>query len=139
MTSRVAIGRAVVTTASLMAGLSLPAAARAQPPENAQTEITFLLATVKASGCEFSRNGTWYDSMKAQAHLRKKYDYLVARNRIHTAEDFIQQVATKSSITGRPYVARCAGNHAVAADQWLRDRLTHFRASMPQTSLKSDQ
>ena len=63
----------------------------AQPFTIAQTEITYLLDFVEISGCEFYRNGSWYDSVQAQKHLHTKFDYLSARNRIETAEDFIEQ------------------------------------------------
>ena len=38
--------------------------------------------------------------MQARSHLRRKYEYLSSRNRIVTAEDFITQVASKSSLSG---------------------------------------
>jgi ATPase subunit of ABC transporter with duplicated ATPase domains len=38
--------------------------------------------------------------VQARSHLRRKYEYLSSRNRIVTAEDFITQVASKSSLSG---------------------------------------
>jgi Family of unknown function (DUF5329) len=105
----------------------VPPATRAAPPPSAQVEIDYLLAHVGASGCEFYRNGSWYDAARAQAHLRAKYDYLAARNLVRSAEDFIDKAATKSSLSGQPYQIRCAGYAAVASSQWLRDALARYR------------
>ena len=62
-----------------------------------------MLASIERSGCEFYRNGSWYNSKRAQAHLREKYNYLAGRNLINIAEDFIEKGATESSVTGTPY------------------------------------
>jgi membrane-associated phospholipid phosphatase len=56
--------------------LMLVPAARAAPPAMAQTETNHLLDFVGSSGCEFYRNGSWYDAKRAQAHLRSKYQWL---------------------------------------------------------------
>ena len=111
----------------LMLGLLMASVVRAEPPANVQMEVNFLLSYVEASGCEFYRNGTWHDSKSAQAHLRDKYQYLVARNLINTAEDFIVRAATESSFSGQQYEVRCNGGAPVTSNQWLRDELSRFR------------
>lgn len=113
---------------ALVAGFMQAAIAHAVPPANAETEVNFLLGSVEKSGCEFYRNGTWHDSTSASAHLHDKYKYLLARNQIHAAEDFIDKVATKSSFSGQPYQVKCAGRTAVTSRQWLLDELARFRA-----------
>ena len=124
----------LATVLGLMLGLAglLPPVARAAPLAIAQTEINYLLAFVESSGCEFYRNGSWYDSKKAQAHLSYKYQMLVARDQINTAEDFIEKAATKSSLSGRPYQVRCRGDDAATSNQWLRDELARYRAHAAQ-------
>jgi hypothetical protein len=107
----------------LMPGLLLVPVARAEPPTNVQMEVNFLLGYIEGSGCEFYRN----DSKTAQAHLRDKYRFLVARNLISTTEDFIERAATESSFSGQPYKARCNGGATVTSGQWLRDELARFR------------
>src|SRR5579863_6847182 len=77
--------------------------ARAAAPLAAEVEIGYLLGLLEQSGCEFFRNGTWYDAERAQAHLRAKYAALAANNQIKTAEDFIEKAASNSSISGQPY------------------------------------
>jgi hypothetical protein len=92
-----------------------------------QIEVNFLLGYIEGSGCEFYRNGTWHDSKTAQAHLRDKYKYFVARNRINTTEDFIEMAATESSFSGQLYEVRCNGGAPVTSNQWLRNELARFR------------
>lgn len=111
----------------LMLELLLVSVARAEPPTKVQIEVNFLLGYIEGSGCEFYRNGTWYDSRMAQVHLRDKYKYLVARNLINTTEDFIERAATESSLSGKPYEVRCNGGATVTSKQWLRDELARFR------------
>ena len=113
----------------LIIGLVLLPAARAAPPLVAQTEINYLMGFIGNSGCEFYRNGSWHDSKAAEAHLREKYAMLEASDRIRSSEDFIEQVATKSSLSGRPYQIRCSGGEALTTNQWLYGVLARFRAS----------
>jgi hypothetical protein len=112
----------------LVLGLALAPVARAAPPAIAQTEISYLLGFIENSACEFFRNGSWYDGKKAAAHLRDKYEMLATGDGIQTAEDFIEQAATKSSLSGQPYEVRCSGDKAVTTNQWLRDILARYRA-----------
>jgi len=114
-------------SSALLLGLLLAPAAHAEPPKNVQIEVNFLLGYVEGSGCGFYRNGTWYDSKDAQAHLRDKYKYLVAGNLINTSEDFIERAATESSFSGQPYQVRCNGGVTVTSNKWLRDELARFR------------
>ena len=111
----------------LVLGLLSVPVARADPPTSVHIEVNFLLGYLEGSRCEFYRNGTWHDSKAAQAHLRDKYKYLVARNLVNTTEQFIERGATESSLSGQPYQVRCNGGAAVTSSQWLRDELARFR------------
>jgi hypothetical protein len=102
-------------------------AVSAQPPTVAQTEINYLLNFVEISGCEFYRNGSWYDSVRAREHLHTKYEYLSARNRIETAEEFIELGASKSSLSGRQYEVRCGTCTNTATSDWLKAVLSRYR------------
>ncbi len=107
-------------------GLSLSAVAASSPVT--ELEITFLLAYIGYSDCEFYRNGTWYQSKTAQAHVRGKYEYLARQDQINSAEDFIDKAASASSFTRRPYQVRCGGGQPVSSAQWLTEALARFRA-----------
>ena len=111
----------------LVLGLALAPDVRAAAPAIAQTEINYLLGFIENSGCEFFRNGSWYDGKKAAAHLRDKYQILATGDRIQTAEDFIEEAATKSSLSGQPYQVRCSGGKAVTTNEWLRYLLARYR------------
>ena len=104
--------------------------ARAEPLTIAQTEINYLLDFIEISGCEYYRNGSWYDSVQAQSHLRGKYDYLSSRNRIETAEDFITQAASKSSLSGLSYEVRCGVCTTTTTSEWLYAVLARYRSVM---------
>lgn len=114
---------------ALLMGLTLVPVAIAGPSETAQTEVNYLLDFVKRSGCAFNRNGSWYDSAKAEQHLRYKYEMLAANSRVSTAEEFIEGAATRSSLSGRPYLVRCVDGKIVTSNQWLRDALMRYRSS----------
>jgi hypothetical protein len=106
--------------------------AQAAPPAIAVDEVNYLLSFIERSGCKFYRNGTWYDSHRAQLHLRTKYDYLAVRGRIKSAEDFIEQAATKSSTSGEDYQIQCEAGPAVKSNRWLFTALIAYRSSAVQ-------
>lgn len=120
---------------SLAFGLLLFATAHAAPPPIAQAEIDYLLSTVANSGCEFYRNGSWYDSKFAAGHLSSKFRYLLARDQIQSSEDFIEKAATRSSLSGQAYAIRCRGSEAVPTGQWLLILLARYR-ELHQDALK---
>lgn len=53
----------------------------AGPDYVARAQIAHLLQYLEASGCQFQRNGSWYASPRATAHLDQKYEYL--RDELH--------------------------------------------------------
>ena len=94
-----------------------------------RTEILGLLQRLQDSGCEFNRNGSWYSGAEAKAHLLKKLDYLEGKDMVSTAEQFIERGATGSSMSGKPYLVRCAGKAPVESAQWLKAELAQVRAA----------
>ncbi|MGA8004813.1 MAG: DUF5329 domain-containing protein [Burkholderiales bacterium] len=109
-------------------GVAIVPTARAEPPAAVRQEIAYLLRHVAESGCEFKRNGTWSDAKAAEAHVRLKYDYLLRWSRIDTTQDFIDKAATGSSLSGQPYLVKCADNLTLASSVWLRKALGRYRA-----------
>jgi len=100
----------------------------ASEPASAESEVSHLLDFVDQSGCDFFRNGSWYDSKRASAHLRFKYQALVAASRPVTAEEFILKAATASGLTGQAYAVRCPGELVEPCNAWLSTELTRYRA-----------
>ena len=88
-------------------------------------EIDHLLNFIKTSDCIFIRNSSRHDSEEAVKHIEKKYNYL--KKRIKSTEDFIQGAATKSSLSGKPYMIICNGREMITAD-WLRAELKRYRS-----------
>ena len=113
---------------------SQAASAQAAPPaaipagtRTPAVEIEGLIAALGRSGCSFQRNGSWHDAAEAEKHLRRKYEWLRDRDRIVSAEQFIEDGASRSSMTGRAYQVRCPGQAAQPSARWLRDRLQALR------------
>jgi len=96
--------------------------------QNAALEIEGLLSRIGTSDCQFYRNGIWYKGAEAQTHLKKKYTYLHERGLAETAEEFIANAATKSSISGEFYQIKCGSQSPVSSSQWLRGELQRMRA-----------
>jgi hypothetical protein len=98
-----------------------PPPALAASPE---AEIDHLLNFIAGSSCAFIRNGVAYDGAQALDHIKNKYEYY--RDDIRSAEDFIALAASKSAMSGRPYLVQCDAAEMPAAE-WLTHELSAFR------------
>lgn len=110
----------LITLTSMAAAAPMPPAARA--------EVDSLLTRLQTSGCQFNRNGSWHAGADARGHLLKKLDYLEGKGLVKTAEQFIAQGASASSVSGKPYLVRCAGQAPVESAKWLAAELQQVRA-----------
>jgi len=90
----------------------------------ADTEIRALIQAVAESGCEFNRNGSVHSAEAAAEHLELKYSR--GKRYAHSAEAFIERLASKSSWSGKPYQMVCDGEEQPAGD-WLTATLEEFR------------
>jgi hypothetical protein len=86
----------------------------------------FLAEIESAKGDVFIRNGVEYSAKDAADHLRTKLN--AAGDRIETAEQFIQHVASASSLTGELYRVRLANGTEVLAADYLREKLAQLEA-----------
>lgn len=84
-------------------------------------KIQKLIELTEKSQITFIRNGQDHSAQEAADHLRRKYDY--AKDDIHTADQFIQEIASKSSSTGELYYVRMQDGTEVPAGDWFRERL----------------
>jgi len=107
----------------LLALLLFAATARG---EDAAVEIDYLASAVGSSGCTFIRNGKRHDAADAEAHLRMKYRR--GKRYAPTAELFIERLASRSSISNKPYYIECTGQEPVETGTWLTRRLEDFRS-----------
>jgi hypothetical protein len=114
--------------AAALAMSCLCATAWAAPDAKTQAEVAHLLDRVATPGCQFNRNGTWYDGIQARQHLQDKYDYLVKRDMVPDAEAFITRAASSSSMSGKAYLVKCGNAAAEPSGPWLTRQLQRFRA-----------
>ncbi|MFQ6309609.1 DUF5329 domain-containing protein [Lysobacter capsici] len=124
--------RLVVFAAALLGAASVAVQAALSPQAERETEQ--LIQALGSSSCQFERNGSWYDSAEAQAHLRKKLAYLRKRDMADTAELFIERAGSESSLSGKPYRVRCGNAAPVASAAWLKAKLVQLRAAKPATT-----
>ena len=113
-------------TAFLLMLAGVGALATPLPPV-AKAEVSALLAKLERSGCKFNRNGSWYTSQEARAHLQGKLDYVERKAQATTAEAFIELAATSSSVSGKAYLVQCPGEPPVPSATWLAGQLAAIR------------
>jgi hypothetical protein len=89
-------------------------------PEKARVEA-FLQHLSTKTDIVFVRNGSRYPVSKAVSHLRTKLSR--AADRLYTAEEFIDNVASRSTMSGRPYSVILPDGKEVPAGPNYRDLL----------------
>ncbi|WP_265693037.1 DUF5329 family protein [Providencia rustigianii] len=95
--------------------------ALALSPEE-KTRAEALLAELgKQQNLTFTRNGSGHSAADAESHLRLKLGK--TEKRLKTTEQFIDNVASKSSITGEEYQVTDAQGKVTSANQYLHDLL----------------
>ncbi|MFG6109766.1 YfeK family protein [Stenotrophomonas nematodicola] len=119
------------TRSVLALALIAPGLALAAPTDSARREIAGLIGALDGSNCRFQRNGSWPDAAEARAHLQRKYDYLLKKDKVDTAEQFIERAASQSSMSGKPYRIACPGQPEQTAAVWFGARLTALRQRTP--------
>ena len=82
-----------------------------------EDEVSYLLGVVDNSDCRFVRNDISYSNEEFQQHLMSKWQQ--NEELISSAEDFIEKIATRSSISGSPYVALCGGELQIVKDWFI--------------------
>jgi hypothetical protein len=93
-----------------------------QTPKLSEKEkIEYLLEALENSNLIFIRNGDEYSSKDAKSHMQKKLEY--AGNRITNVDQFINYLATKSSISGKPYYVKYPDGKKVQSSVWMRELL----------------
>ena len=102
-------------------------AVAAAPAPHEQWRIDKLILFVEAQkGMKFVRNGTEYECNEAAKFLRGKLESM--GDDIKTAREFIERIASKSSMSGKPYEVRFANGKTMLASQFLGDELKRLEA-----------
>jgi hypothetical protein len=114
--------RALLKIAILTAVLvspALPLGADQRSPGE-QERISYLINHVaRMQDAAFVRNGVSYGARIAAYFLRKKWE--ANQDRVRTADDFIDIIATKSSTTGKAYLIRFKNGKEVESGKYLHD------------------
>lgn len=88
-------------------------------------EIDYLLATVRESDCTFIRNGKRYAAVDAADHLQTKRKR--GKRYFESADEFIEKLASKSSMSGKPYMIQCGDADEVPSREWFSKLLAAYR------------
>jgi hypothetical protein len=93
--------------------------------ESLEHTIDFLFHRIETADAGFIRNGQTHTPQEAVAHVRAKYEHF--KDQIKTPEDFIRLAATKSLVTGQPYLIRPRQRNDMRLSAWLRYELRHYQ------------
>jgi len=92
---------------------------------NLAAAINYLLSFVEKSECTFIRNNKAHTAKEAVRHMRNKYAHF--RDEIETPEDFIRLSASKSLISGKPYMVKTKSGQMMKSETWLLEALEVYR------------
>jgi hypothetical protein len=104
----------------LFSGFIASGAERGSRMEDTETVFAYLIDQVAKSHLIFTRNGTEYSSQEAADHIRKKFEYF--KSQIKSPEDFIHVCASKSLVSGKPYLVSTAQGK-IPVETWLGEIL----------------
>jgi len=102
-------------------------------PRLESQRIDALLEKIESSAATFVRNDREYTGAQFATHLRAKHRHLGPKN--PTLEEFIDQVATRSTETGKPYRIKLPGGDVMDVGTWLRG---HAKSIANEESNKGD-
>lgn len=106
----------------LLLSASMVATAWATPSPAELARIERLIQFVEGqNGIRFVRNGSSYSPKEAAKFLRRKFEKM--GEHVNTAQQFIEQIASKSSTSGEVYRIRLADGSEVHAAKFLGDEL----------------
>ncbi len=88
-------------------------------------KIEWLLNRIQNSNITFIRNGSDHSPQEAADHLRSKLQQ--ARDQIKTLDDFIENIASKSSMSGSPYQVKMPDGSMINAKDWYAQELKEYK------------
>ena len=95
--------------------------------DSLEQTINYLVDYIGKSDATFVRNGQKHTPQEAANHIKAKYEHF--KSEIKTPEDFIRLAASKSLLTGKPYLVRAPNGKETHLDVWLTDALREYRVS----------
>ncbi len=104
-----------------------PASSHSEQENSVDTTVQYLLDYVATSGLTFIRNSDQYTAREASRHMQKKYAHF--EDKIDSPEKFIELCATKSLLSGKPYMVVNKQGEAVRTSEWLSAALDNYVAA----------
>ncbi|MEO5719519.1 MAG: DUF5329 family protein [Chthoniobacterales bacterium] len=98
--------------------------------ESLDQTINYLITYIAKSDATFIRNGEKHAPAEGAEHVRAKYEHF--KKEIKTPEDFIRLAASKSLLSGKPYLVIPKGEKERHLDEWLTEALQAHRAGAAQ-------
>ena len=95
------------------------------PPAEHQLIVSLIQRVESLDAMVFTRNGSPHTAAEAGKHMRSKYEHF--ENEIRTADDFIARCASRSEMTGKPYLVRIGDGPAEEASTFLARELRQLR------------
>lgn len=105
---------------------AIVSASPAKSAESLDQTISYLIEYIAGSKATFIRNGTSHTPAEAAEHIKAKYAHF--KKEIKTPEDFIRLSASKSLLSGKPYLVRLPDGSETHLDAWLTDALKRHRS-----------
>ena len=91
----------------------------------ADKTVQHLLEYVARSDLTFIRNSGHYTAREASEHMEKKYEHF--RDEIKSPEQFIELCATRSILSGKPYLVINKQGETTKTSEWLNAELNEYR------------
>ena len=105
--------------------LAICSAVPARAAESLEQTIAFLFHRIETTDATFIRNGQAHTPQEAVRHVRDKYEHFKGQTK--TPEDFIRLAATKSLLTGQPYLVRTRDGKEMPLNTRLSNALREHR------------
>lgn len=97
-----------------------------RPAMTVAQQVEYLIDTIaKLDGATFIRNDGEYTAANAAALMRFRWER--DKGKLKTAEQFVEELATKSSTTGKPYVIRFKDGNEIKSGEYLLKKLAEIR------------
>ena len=106
---------------SLLLLISVPAAVKSVPADETQKIEVLIQHVNDLQDAMFIRNGSTYNSKSAATFLRRKWQ--ANQSEVKTARDFVDNVASISGTSGKPYLIRFKGGKEVPSREFLLAKL----------------
>ncbi len=110
----------------ILFSLSVAAFATKKPLTEKEKIEALIKSVENLKDAKFYRNGSYHSAKDAAEHLRMKWEK--AGSKVKTAKDFIDKLATKSSITGEAYKIVYANGKEITASKFFYGELNKLNS-----------